>query len=67
MINGIVMSGNIFNKLRVIESLPSGELRTGKNLFDNQLDKAKQVQQEAARNRFFLQPRWVEIEIRNRI
>lgn len=39
------MSGNIFNKLWVIESLPSGELRTGKNLFDNQLDKAKQVQQ----------------------
>ncbi|MGP5564868.1 hypothetical protein [Vreelandella alkaliphila] len=40
------MSGNIFNKLWVIESLPSGELRTGKNLFDNQLDKAKQVQQD---------------------
>lgn len=39
------MSGNSFNKLWVIESLPSGELRTGKNLFDNQLDKAKQVQQ----------------------
>jgi len=40
------MSGNIFNKLWVIESLPSGELRTGKNLFDNQLDKAKQVQND---------------------
>jgi len=40
------MSGNIFNKLWVIESLPSGELRTGKNLFDNQLDKAKQVQKD---------------------
>ncbi|GAA0231210.1 hypothetical protein [Marinomonas primoryensis] len=40
------MSGNIFNKLWVIESLPSGELRTGKSLFDNQLDKAKQVQQD---------------------
>lgn len=38
------MSGHIFNKLWIIESLPSGELRTGKNLFDNQLDKAKQVQ-----------------------
>ena len=40
------MSGNIFNKLWVIESLPSGELRTGKNLFDNQLDEAKQAQQD---------------------
>ena len=40
------MPGNILNKLWVIESLPSGELRTGKNLFDNQLDKAKQVQKD---------------------
>ncbi|UBU50191.1 hypothetical protein LCW13_08090 [Cobetia amphilecti] len=40
------MSANIFNKLWVIESLPQGELRTGKNLFDNELDKAKQVQQD---------------------
>lgn len=42
------MSGNVFEKLWVIESLPSGELRTGKNLFDNQLDKAKEVQKNIA-------------------
>jgi len=42
------MSGNIFNKLWVIESLPSGELRTGKNLFDNQLDKARQAHEDLA-------------------
>ena len=40
------MSGNTFNKLWIIESLPSGELRTGKNLFDNQLDKARQEQED---------------------
>lgn len=40
------MLGNIFNKLWVIESLPSGELKTGRNLFDNRLDKAKQVQKD---------------------
>lgn len=40
------MDGNIFNKLWVIESLPAGELRTGKNLFDNQLDKANKAQSE---------------------
>jgi hypothetical protein len=40
------MTGNIFDKLWVIESLPFGELRTGKNLFDNQLGKAKQVQND---------------------
>lgn len=40
------MSEHIFNKLWVIESLPQGELRTGKNLFDNQLDKAKSAHQD---------------------
>jgi hypothetical protein len=42
------MSGNVFNKLWVIESLPSGELRTGKNLFDSQLDKAKLAHENLA-------------------
>lgn len=39
------MHKSIFNKIWVIESLPSGEMRTGKNLFENQLENAKQVQQ----------------------
>jgi len=38
------MSGHMFHKLWVIESLPSGELKTGKNLVDNQLANAKQQQ-----------------------
>jgi len=38
------MSGNMFNKLWVIESLPFGDIRTGKNLVDNQLVNAKQLQ-----------------------
>lgn len=36
-------SENIFNKLWVIESLPYGELETGKNLVDNQLEEAKKA------------------------
>lgn len=36
-------SGNIFNKLWVIESLPDGELKTGKNLVENQLENAKKI------------------------
>ena len=36
-------SGNTFNKLWVIESLPDGELKTGKNLVENQLENAKKM------------------------
>jgi len=40
------MSGIIFSKLWVIESLPTGERKTGKHLFDNQLEEAKRVRPE---------------------
>lgn len=36
-------SGNIFSKLWVIESLPQGELRTGKRLVESQLEDAKRT------------------------
>ncbi len=37
-------SGHIFHKLWVIESLGNDELKTGKNLVDNQLKNVKQIQ-----------------------
>jgi len=47
-------SSIIFTKLWVIESLPDGELKTGKNLVDNQLEDAKIAQQNLKVN--FKQP-----------
>ena len=37
-------SSNIFTKLWVIESLPDGELKTGKNLVENQLEDTNKAQ-----------------------
>jgi len=37
-------SGSLFNKLWVIESLPKGDLKTGTNLVENQLNTAKLAQ-----------------------